>query len=90
MKAYKDSKGNTHFLMQGEPKADWVEFTPDPNPPLPQFFEPPYNIKRMQNYARIEDQLDMLWHELNANGTISTTGEWFNSIKNIKEKFPKP
>ena len=90
MKTYKDAKGNVHYLMKGEPMADWVEFTPDANPILPENFEMPYNIKRMHAYSRIEDQLDMLWHELNNTGSISKSGDWFNSIKSVKDEFPKP
>ena len=32
----------------------------------------------------------MIWHELNTSGSISTDGEWFQSIKTVKDTFPKP
>ena len=49
-----------------------------------------YKELRQDNYPSIGDQLDMLWHELNNTGSISKSGDWFNSIKSIKDEFPKP
>jgi hypothetical protein len=48
-----------------------------------------YQKKRSQQYPKITDQLDMLWHEINNNGSLSTDGEWFNRIKSVKEDNPK-
>ena len=48
-----------------------------------------YQKKRVQQYPRIQDQLDMLWHEINTTGSISTDGQWFNQIKTVKEDNPK-
>ena len=48
-----------------------------------------YRKKRIQQYPKIADQLDMLWHEINTAGTISTSGDWFTSIKNVKDSIPK-
>jgi hypothetical protein len=48
-----------------------------------------YRKKRAQQYPKIQDQLDMLWHEINTTGSISTDGEWFNRIKGVKEDNPK-
>lgn len=39
---------------------------------------------------QIGDQLDMLWHELSETGSINKDGEWFKSIKSIKDAHPKP
>ena len=36
------------------------------------------------------NQLDMLWHELNVSGSLTSDGEWFNKIKEVKENNPKP
>lgn len=46
--------------------------------------------KRSQNYPKLEEQLDMLYHEIKENGSISSNGYWFQTIDNIKESFPKP
>ena len=44
----------------------------------------------VRKYPNITDQLDMLWHEVNTNGTLSDGGDWFNTIKEIKDNHPKP
>jgi hypothetical protein len=36
------------------------------------------------------DQFDMLFKEIKATGTISPTGEWFQSIQYVKDNLPKP
>ena len=40
--------------------------------------------KLNREYPQIGEQLDMLWHELNQNGTITENGNWFKTIKSIK------
>lgn len=49
-----------------------------------------YKVDRSNEYPNIKDQLDMLWHEVNTSGTISNDGQWFNSIKGVKDAHPKP
>jgi hypothetical protein len=48
-----------------------------------------YKRDRRELYPSIENQLDMIWHEISTTGTISNTGEWFTAIQQIKDKFPK-
>ena len=43
--------------------------------------------KREEEYGRIQDQLDKLYHDI-ANGTLDETGEWFTSIKAVKDANP--
>lgn len=85
---FRDSRGDIHFLIQGDPQEDWVEiieeeFVPDPN------YVMPYNYRRMNEYPQIGAQLDMLWHELNQSGSLSTSGEWFQTIQQVKDSHPK-
>ena len=47
-----------------------------------------YSVVR--RYPTINEQLDMLWHEVNTTGSLSDTGNWFNTIKEIKDNHPKP
>ena len=56
------------------------------------FVEPQlsYVDKRKNEYPEIGNQLDMLWHELNNSGSLSTGGTWFNTIQQVKENNPKP
>lgn len=49
-----------------------------------------YQRDRVDNYPKIGDQLDMLWHELDISGSISVSGSWFNAVEHIKTQFPKP
>ena len=89
-KRYVAPNGEIHTILStATPGEGWVEEDidfmgqPDPN------FSPPYNALRAMNYPQITDQLDMLWHELNSSGSLSTSGEWFQTIENIKTDFPK-
>ena len=44
-------------------------------------------ITREQAYGRIQDQLDKLYHDIDA-GKLDETGEWFKSIKAVKDANP--
>lgn len=44
-----------------------------------------YQRERRQEYPPIEEQLDMMWHDKK-----DGTNVWFETIKAIKEKYPKP
>jgi hypothetical protein len=85
---FRDGNGDIHFLIQGESQSDWVEIVDEPFIPDPNYVIP-YNFSRMNNYPTIGNQLDMLWHELNQSGSLSTNGEWFQSIQSVKDEFPK-
>ena len=43
-------------------------------------------------YAPIEDQLDQLYHDINAGkfGADAKTGEWFVGVSSVKTLYPKP
>lgn len=56
-------------------------------PPLP--VEPPYNIKRMKEYPEVGNQLDMIWHMMEDDTIPGKGSTWYNSILEIKEKYPK-
>ena len=45
------------------------------------------SITREQAYGRIQDQLDKLYHDIDA-GKLDETGEWFKSIKAVKDANP--
>ena len=49
-----------------------------------------YPRNRRLNYPVIGEQFDMLYHELNTSGSLSVSGSWFQSIKNVKDSYPKP
>ncbi len=50
-----------------------------------------YKAKRFGEYPNIYDQLDTLWHSFNELGDSNPlkNSDWFKSIKQTKEKYPK-
>ena len=50
------------------------------------YFE--YERRRSKGYPLLEDQLDLLYHDI-MNGNLEN-GSWIKSIAEVKEKFPKP
>ena len=56
---------------------------------VPGFAENAYRVARGIAYKSPGEQLDMLFHELSANGNISTSGAWFQHISNVKSTIPK-
>jgi hypothetical protein len=48
-----------------------------------------YKVQRAQEYPQIADQLDMLWHAMDADST-QRIEPFYSSIKAIKDKYPKP
>jgi hypothetical protein len=44
---------------------------------------------RILEYPDLADQLDALWHDIH-NGTLDTTGVFYNLIKTVKDNHPKP
>lgn len=47
-----------------------------------------YIQQRVEAYPPIGEQLDMLFRAMKA-GEIQMSAEWFNTIKGVKESFPK-
>jgi hypothetical protein len=89
-KRFRAPNGDIHTIMfDATPGEGWVEedvdFLGQPDP----FYRPPYDALRVVNYPNLGEQLDMLWHELNTSGSISTNGSWFQSINEVKTQFPK-
>ena len=48
-----------------------------------------YAYDRRSEYPPLADQLDMLYKAM-LSGEIPKATEWFNSVNNIKIKYPKP
>jgi hypothetical protein len=48
-----------------------------------------YSYDRCKDYPDGFEQLDMLWHAIN-NGTELKDSEWFQRLKEVKERHPKP
>tara|TARA_R100000773_G_C4189363_1_gene95854 strand:+ start:513 stop:827 length:315 start_codon:yes stop_codon:yes gene_type:complete len=49
-----------------------------------------YQKPRRDNFPFIGDQLDMLWHAIDADADLKTKfATFYNAIKDIKDKYPK-
>ena len=49
-----------------------------------------YKNDRMMAYPSVGDQLDMLWHAIDANETLKTQfADFYNAIKAVKDAYPK-
>ena len=47
-----------------------------------------YRKLRAQNYPKLEDQLDMLWHGMDT-GACPKCEPFYSNIKKIKEAYPR-
>lgn len=48
-------------------------------------------FERMVAYPPVGDQLDMLWHAIDANESLKTQfSEFYNAVKSTKDQLPKP
>lgn len=56
---------------------------------MPGFAENAYKIARTIAYTSVGNQLDMLYKELQASGTISLDGPWAQHIATVKDTIPK-
>ena len=55
----------------------------------PGFAENAYKVARTIGYGSYGDQLDLLFKEVQATGTISNSGPWATHIASIKAQIPK-
>jgi hypothetical protein len=51
-----------------------------------------WSVERRNSYQRLEEQLDMLFHDIDAGllGEQAKTGQFYIHVKNIKDNNPKP
>ena len=56
---------------------------------MPGFAENAYKVARTIAYTDIGNQMDMLFKELQATGTISNSGPWATHIASVKAAIPK-
>jgi|TARA_R110002110_G_scaffold109622_3_gene273370 hypothetical protein len=45
--------------------------------------------KRIEAYGVLEDQLDKIWHDIDA-GKLDKTGAFYAHVKSVKDAHPKP
>ena len=53
--------------------------------------DPGYQHHRRFAYEKLGQQLDKLWHDIDAGlfGALAKTGEFYTSIQAVKQEFPK-
>jgi len=51
----------------------------------------PYDALRQRTYPKLAQQLDKLWHDIDAGllGAPAKTGEFYTSIQAVKQEFPR-
>lgn len=49
-----------------------------------------YKQDRKNDYPSLSDQLDMLWHMMDDETLPGKGSDWYNTILDIKTKYPKP
>ena len=48
-------------------------------------------VQRREEYPEIGEQLDMLYHAMDADSDLKTKfSSFYNTIKSVKQKYPKP
>lgn len=78
------------FIGQYEAKPDFVENKKYVNGQwVWGLSEPEYSVNRRCEYPTLGDQLDMIWHAMDA-GQITKVDSFYDAIKQIKDKYPKP
>lgn len=75
----------THHRYNEETKS-FVEFSVLN---VPGFVEEGYKVARTIAYKSVGEQMDMMFKELAATGTISQDGPWATHIANVKAMIPK-
>lgn len=55
----------------------------------PTFIANGYKVARGIMYGSLGDQLDMMYKELQVNGSISADGPWATHVANVKATLPK-
>ena len=50
-----------------------------------------YKTDRQESYPAISEQLDLLWHAIDADADLKIKlAGFYNAIKAVKDKYPKP
>ena len=48
-----------------------------------------YVKNRRIEYPSTQEQFDLLYYELTASGSLTTSGSWYKTITSVKEENPK-
>lgn len=77
-----------------EVTLDWtLEYSPSQDQMIWVERDAPYTdntVARKVAYGRLEEQLDLIYHDIEQNGQLTADGEWFKHVSSIKAIIPKP
>jgi hypothetical protein len=99
--AIKRLRPTAKFELYNTNITKWEDEDPSPPPSLDiimQQYEADRKLYESLEYARFrkkeypnpEEQLDSLWHAVNSGEIIDQNSDWFNTIKEVKNRYPKP
>jgi len=76
--------------IEGEPdnKPTWAEVEVELTKLKAEYDAQDYARNRVQEYPKLEDQFDMLWHAID-DGTLDKTSDFYTALKTVKDKYPK-
>ncbi len=73
---------------------DWtLEWSPSQEKMIWVDRDAPYTdnvVARKVAYGRLEEQLDLIYHDIEQNGALTADGEWYKHVSTIKSIIPKP
>jgi len=73
---------------------DWtLEWSPNQETMIWVDRDAPYTdnvVARKVAYGRLEEQLDLIYHDIEQNGALTADGEWYKHVSTIKSIIPKP
>ena len=49
-----------------------------------------YASNRRNDYPTMQEQFDLLYHEIIVSGSLTSSGSWAQSIRAVKDAHPKP
>ena len=82
-----DDDGRELFNVDGE--GNKTPFRDDQRTAHFDFLKVEYQYKRRPEYPNLEEQLDLLWHAIDA-GKLDKTSDFYKKLKAVKENNPKP
>ena len=77
-------------VIEGEPdnKPTWSQVETELTRLRAEYDAQDYARNRVQEYPKLEDQFDMLWHAID-DGTLDKTSDFYTALKTVKDKYPK-
>ena len=85
---YVSEDGQVEYLHEGDPEPTEEEIQAKLTELQADYDAKKYQRDRANTYPAIGDQLDMLFHAIDA-GKVDKTSDFYKSLKAVKDKYPK-